>query len=112
MTRPTAYPTGPIASGGSVIRPSQGETINAGDLYTIIWSAPPVQGPVDIELWGAGNTVPWTNVSCDGWIFNERCVKIERNSPSGSTSYGLFNISLFSPLIFFILGDHTRGTYW
>jgi hypothetical protein len=109
VVSPVITSSSPITT-GKVIRPSQGETVTAGEAYTVSWSPPPVSGPIDIELWDdhnknfnaadlTGNLTP--NTTCDGWVINGDCGKIAKNLLSESTSYGMLGSfsSRHSPLL-------------
>ncbi|KAL4872429.1 hypothetical protein BDV12DRAFT_193521 [Aspergillus spectabilis] len=84
-------PPVPEPSTLAILRPSGGETITVGEPYTISWSdPPPPEGPLAIELFGRVNSIyrllPETT-SCDGWLINTECDKLNVSIPSGSTSY-------------------------
>ena len=79
-------------STAGILRPSSGETITVGEPYTIRWTPPPFDtGALAIELFGRVNSIyrilPNTT-SCDGWLINTQCDKLDVNISSGSTSYG------------------------
>jgi hypothetical protein len=68
-------------SAPAIIRPSSGETITVGEPYTISWSdPPPPEEELAIELFGRVNSIyrllPEA-ISCDGWLINTECDKIE-----------------------------------
>lgn len=90
-------------STAGILRPSSGETITVGEPYTIRWTPPPFDtGPLAIELFGRVNSIhrilPNTT-SCDGWLINTQCDKLDVNISSGSTSYGANSHKLFLLMI-------------
>jgi len=88
---------------GTVIRPSNGETITlyeTAQIYTVSWSPPPLSGPIGIEIWGYDDVTAQnvfgeaTNSSCSGWLVNEFCAKVGGHLSNGSTSFGKFPVYL------------------
>ncbi|KAL2802761.1 hypothetical protein BJX63DRAFT_99386 [Aspergillus granulosus] len=80
----------PPQTTGEILRPSPGETVTVGDLYTISWSPPPLPtGPLALEIKG---TNAWIRpildtTSCDGYAVNTHCDKFDVEIPAGSTSF-------------------------
>ena len=104
----TDTPSAPSASAtlsqittGTVIRPSNGETITIHEttqIYSVSWSPPPLSGPIGIEIWGHDDVTAQSvfglagNSSCSGWLVNEFCAEVANHLPSGSTSFGKFPV--------------------
>ncbi|OJJ01176.1 hypothetical protein ASPVEDRAFT_40732 [Aspergillus versicolor CBS 583.65] len=83
--------TAPATPTAGILRPSSGETITVGQPYTVRWTPPPPEaGPLAIELFGWVNRISQilpNTTSCDGWLINTQCDKLDVNISSGSTSY-------------------------
>jgi hypothetical protein len=88
---------------GTVIRPSNGETITiheTAQIYSVVWSPPPLSGPIGIEVWSydqdmsAGSVFGSTtnSTSCDGWLVNGYCANVASHLLSGSTSFRKFPV--------------------